>query len=125
MPDLGNIVKKALYLGIGIASYAGEKAGVTLAQLRTQAQKLADEMVARGEMKAEEARKFVDEMIAKAQQPQVDDTSEEKPSEPRRIEILEDDEALTKQEATPNNNVEEMRKQVQALQDELRRLQRE
>lgn len=125
MPDLGNIVKKALYLGIGIASYAGEKAGVTLAQLRTQAQKLADEMVARGEMNAEEARKFVDEMIAKAQQPQVDDTSEEKPSEPRRIEILEDDEALTKQEATPNNNVEEMRKQVQALQDELRRLQRE
>jgi polyhydroxyalkanoate synthesis regulator phasin len=124
MPDLGNIVKKALYLGIGIASYAGEKAGVTLAQLRTQAQKLADEMVARGEMNAEEARKFVDEMIAKAQQPQVDETTAEKPSEPRRIEILEDDEEPTKQEATPNN-VEEMRKQVQALQDELRRLQRE
>ncbi len=50
MPGFGDIVQKAFYLGVGIASLAGEKAGTTIAQLRIQAQKLADELVARGEM---------------------------------------------------------------------------
>ena len=27
MPDFGDVVKKAFYLGVGLASYAGEKAG--------------------------------------------------------------------------------------------------
>ena len=69
MPGFGDIAKKAFYLGVGLASYASEKAGGTLAELRSQAQKLADEMVAKGEMNAEEARKFVEDMMKQAQQP--------------------------------------------------------
>jgi polyhydroxyalkanoate synthesis regulator phasin len=121
MAGLGDIVQKAFYLGVGLASYAGEKAGSTLAQLRTQAQKLADEMVARGEMTAEEGRKFVDDMIARAQQPQAEPEKGETRAEPRRIEIL-DDEDPSKSEG---KNVDSLRQQVEALQDELRRLQRD
>ncbi|WP_017717341.1 phasin family protein [Kamptonema formosum] len=121
MAGLGDIVQKAFYLGVGLASYAGEKAGSTLAQLRTQAQKLADEMVARGEMTAEEGRKFVDDMIARAQQPQAEPEKGETRTEPRRIEIL-DDEDPSKSEGQP---VDSLRQQVEALQEELRRLQRD
>jgi polyhydroxyalkanoate synthesis regulator phasin len=56
MAGFGDIVQKAFYLGVGLASYAGEKAGGKLAELRSQAQKLADEMVSRGEMTTEEAK---------------------------------------------------------------------
>lgn len=118
---LGDIVQKAMYLGIGVASYAGEKAGEKLTELRSQVQKLADEMVARGEMNSEEARRFVDEMVQRAQQPSVSaPTSEsEKPTEPRKIEILDDDEPAPTQTTT---TVDEMRQQVADLQEELRRL---
>jgi polyhydroxyalkanoate synthesis regulator phasin len=117
---LGDIVQKAFYLGVGLASYAGEKAGSGLAQLRTQAQKLADEMVARGEMNAEEARKFVEDIVNKAQQPQPSTSAKQQPAEPRRIEIEDD-------EDTPPapSDAERLRQQVQDLQDELRRLQKE
>jgi len=54
MPGFGDIVQKAFYLGVGLA-YAGEKQVENWRELRSQAQKLADEMVARGEMNAEEA----------------------------------------------------------------------
>lgn len=122
MAGLGDIVQKAFYLGVGLASYAGEKAGSTLTQLRTQAQKLADEMVERGEMTAEEARKFVDDMVNKAQQqPPAGTSSQEKPAEPRRIEILDDEEPST----STTKDADNLRDQVQALQEELRRLQRE
>jgi polyhydroxyalkanoate synthesis regulator phasin len=63
MPGFGDIVQKAFYLGIGIASYAGEKAGGKLAEVRSQVQKLADEMVARGEMTTDEGRRFVEDMM--------------------------------------------------------------
>lgn len=121
MAGLGDIVQKAFYLGIGLASYAGEKAGTTLAQLRTQAQKLADEMVARGEMTAEEARKFVDDAIARAQQPQAESSKQEPPAEPRRIEILDDEEPSQAE----GQNADNLRDQVRALEEELKRLQRE
>ncbi len=68
MANLGDLVKKAVYLGVGIATYAAEKAEVNLQELRNQAQKLADEMIARGEMTTEEARKYVDELVKQAQQ---------------------------------------------------------
>jgi polyhydroxyalkanoate synthesis regulator phasin len=117
---LGDIVQKAMYLGIGVASYAGEKAGEKLTELRSQVQKLADEMVARGEMSSEEARRFVDEMVQRAQQPGAPaPTSEsDKPTEPRKIEILDDDEPVP----TQTTSVDEMRQQVADLQEELRRL---
>lgn len=118
---LGDIVQKAMYLGIGAASYAGEKAGEKLTELRSQVQKLADEMVARGEMNADEARRFVDDMVQRAQQQgSVASTSETKqPTEPRKIEILDDDELASTQTTT---TIDEMRQQVADLQEELRRL---
>ncbi|MEH2329376.1 phasin family protein [Nostoc sp.] len=127
MPGFGNIVQKAFYLGVGLASYAGEKAGGKLAEVRLQVQKLADEMVAKGEMNTEEARRFVEDMMKQAQQAQASGETSEKtpPSQPRRIEILEDDEEPTLKEASNDENVDKLRQEVLNLQDELKRLQRD
>ncbi|NDJ26221.1 hypothetical protein GS682_32590 [Nostoc sp. B(2019)] len=126
MPGFGDIVQKAFYLGVGLASYAGEKAGGKLAELRSQVQKLADEMVAKGEMNTEEARRFVEDMMKQAQQAPTSGATADKtaPSEPRRIEILEEDEEPTVKEAS-TENVDELRRQVIEMQDELKRLQRD
>ncbi|MEM1393242.1 MAG: phasin family protein [Cyanobacteria bacterium P01_H01_bin.150] len=125
MPGFGDIAKKAFYLGVGLASYASEKAGGTLAELRSQAQKLADEMVAKGEMSAEEARKFVEDMMKQAQSPAPDSSGQttSRP-EPRRIEILDDADEVTKEEPQ-TEDVDKLRDQVKRMQEELRRLQRD
>lgn len=122
MPGFEDMVKKAFYMGVGIASYAQERAGDTLGEIKAQAQKLADEMIARGELNVEEARKFVDEVVKQAQQDVVT-SSENKTSqkEPRVIEIISEEEP----ETTKPNNVEDLKQQVASLQEELRRLQRE
>ncbi|MDF5729121.1 MAG: hypothetical protein PUP92_14100 [Rhizonema sp. PD38] len=127
MPGFGDVVKKAFYLGVGLASYAGEKAGGRLAELRSQVEKLADEMVARGEMTTEEGRRFVEDMMKQAQQSSPSGVTVEKTpaSEPRRIEILEEEEQPKAKEAPPTENVDRLRTQVQQMQEELRRLQRE
>ncbi len=126
MPGFGDIVQKAFYLGVGLASYAGEKAGGKLAELRSQAQKLADEMVARGEMTTEEGKRFVDDLMKQAQQPPTSESTTNKtPNEPRRIEILSDDEDKPNSSVPPSNNVDQLRDQVLKLQEELKRLQRE
>ena len=123
MAGFGDIVQKALYLGVGLAAYAGEKAGMTFQELRSQAQKLADEMVERGEMTTEEARKFVDDLLKQAQQQQVKETPEKKESkEPRLIEIVTEDEQAS---SKAPEDISKLREQVQSLQDELRRLKRE
>jgi polyhydroxyalkanoate synthesis regulator phasin len=122
MAGLGDIVQKAFYLGVGIASYAAEKAGGPLQELKVQAQKLADEMVSRGEMTAEEARKYVDELLQQAQVAPPQSREEPLPKEPRRIEIVSEDEEPTGK-AEPD--VENLRKQVQLLQDELRQIKKE
>lgn len=115
---LGDLVQKAMYLGIGVASYAGEKAGEKLSELRVQVQKIADEMVDRGEMNADEARRFVDEMVNRAQQSApTASVPEQRPTEPRKIEILDDEEPTPTQ-----TTVDDMRQQVADLQEELRRL---
>jgi polyhydroxyalkanoate synthesis regulator phasin len=119
---LGDLVQKAVYLGIGVASYAGEKATEKLSELRSQVQTLADEMVERGEMTSEEARRFVDDMVNKAQQPSVESPSSTQPTEPRRIEIVTDDDEPAS--AAPTD-VDQMRQQVLDLQEELRRLRRD
>lgn len=116
---LGDLVQKAVYLGIGFASYAGEKAGEKLTELRSQVQKLADEMVERGEMTADEARKFVDDMVNKAQQSAGEPSGAKQPTEPRRIEIVTDDEEPSDSSVS---QAEQMRRQVMELQEELRRL---
>ena len=122
IPDLGSLVQKAVYLGIGIADYAAEKARVNLKELREQARKLAEEMVARGEMNLEEARKYVDDIVQQAQQ-QTNQPQENPIKEPRRIEIVSDDD----EESTDSSgeNVDELRQQVESLQEELRRLKKE
>lgn len=127
MAGFGDIVQKAFYLGVGLASYAGEKAGGKLAQVRSQVQKLADEMVAKGEMNTEEARRFVEDMMKQAQQAQASTETSEKtpPSEPRRIEILEEDEEPTVKEGAASENVDKLRQEVIDLQNELKRLQRD
>ncbi len=126
MAGLGDIVQKAFYMGVGIASYAGEQASQKLADLRTQAQKLADEMVKRGEMTTEEASKFVDDLIKQAQTTPMSqvqtNTKENTKSEPRLIEILEDD---AESNDSDNTRVDNLRQQVESLQEQLRSLQRD
>lgn len=157
--SLSDLVQKAVYIGIGAASYAGEKAGSKLNEFSGQLQKLADEMVERGEMTTEEARRYVDEkmktaqqefenLAQQAQQAQQAQKTQDKPKEPRRIEIVDDEpsaaksdsavkpeaskpevvqpEAVKPKEApkpeSSGNPVEDMRRQVAELQEELRRL---
>ncbi len=122
MPNFGSIVQKAFYLGIGLASVASEKAGTSLGEIRVQAQKLAEELVERGEMTTEEAKKLVDELVQQAQKqetnpPPAANTS----SEPRRIEILTDDEIPAPQEA---QDIDAMQEKIKAMQEELKRLQK-
>lgn len=123
MPNrIGEIAQKAFFLGVGAAAFAVEKGGSTLQELRSQAQKLAEEMVKKGELKSEEAKKFVDDLVQQAQQQQFvkseEKKPEEKPHEPRRIEIVDEEE-------TPSqsiNDVDSLRQQVEALQAELKNL---
>ncbi|HIK11778.1 MAG TPA: hypothetical protein IGS52_16200 [Oscillatoriaceae cyanobacterium M33_DOE_052] len=128
MPGFGDIVQKAFYLGVGLASYAGEKAGDTLSEVQKQAQKLAAELVEKGEMTTEEARKFVEDMVKQGQNLAgakgggADNAAESATGEPRRIEIL-DEEAPEGEQ--PDAGVNNLRQQVKDLEEELRRLQKE
>ena len=137
MPGFEDIAKKAFYMGVGFASYAQEKANSNLQDWKVQAQNLADEMVERGKMNAEEARRFVDDLVEQAQQEAV--TSNPNRSQartPRKIEIVDEDEqpqtpskpeSNTEPDAVkkPNSNNEDLRQQVASLKEELRRLKRE
>jgi polyhydroxyalkanoate synthesis regulator phasin len=128
MPGFGDIVQKAFYLGVGLASYAGEKATGRISELRSQVQKLADEMVARGEMSTDEARRLVEEMMKQAQQPPISETKTSQSTEPRRIEILEEDEpgvASNSSQSKSTDDVDGLRDQVKRMQEELRRLQKD
>jgi polyhydroxyalkanoate synthesis regulator phasin len=119
MANIGDIVQKAFYLGVGLASYATEKAGVTIQELRSQAQKLAEEMVARGEMTADEARKYVDDLVQQAQATAQESAGTQQPKGPRLIEIVSEDE-----ESADTADVDSLREQVQSLQEELSKLKR-
>ncbi|ANV84055.1 hypothetical protein AWQ21_06470 [Picosynechococcus sp. PCC 7003] len=125
MAGFSDLVQKAFYLGVGAASLAAEKAGATIHDLREQAQVIADEMVQKGEMNAEEAKKFVNEMVKQAQQrvPQSPETtdSNSETKEPRRIEILDDDEP---ENTDAMDEAERLRREVESLQAELNNLKR-
>ena len=127
MANFENIAKKAFYLGVGFASYAQEKANDKVKDLTVQAQKLAQEMVQRGEMSTEEARKFVDDLVEQAQQGNVSGDNNVKDKEPRRIEIVDEEPTpkteTAKQQQKPDSD--NLRQQVQSLQEELRRLKKE
>ena len=127
-----DLVKKALYLGVGIASYAAEHANTNFKALGVKAQKLADTLVERGEMNAEEARNYVYELIREAQGETVGQDSDQSRS-PRRIEIVSDESetedqpssvAVNDSKNAGGEDVDSLRRQVEALQAELQRLNR-
>ncbi|MFP4694671.1 MAG: phasin family protein [Halothece sp.] len=127
--QFGDILQKAFYFGVGLADYAQEQASEKLKELRTQSQKLADELVKRGEMNSEEARQFVEELVSEAKRGQnaSDRETSSSQGEPRRIEIIEEDEPTPNNESTTGetNNKEDLdslRNQVEALREELQRL---
>ncbi|MEI6065109.1 MAG: hypothetical protein WCQ26_10995 [Pseudanabaena sp. ELA748] len=123
MNPFGGIVQKAFYLGLGLATVAGEKAGETIGGLRSQASKLADELVERGEMTTEEARKFVDDLVKNSQKPIGETQSSSNPNStdsPRTIAIDDEDDDSNQ----PVSDVDSLKDKVQALQDELKRLQK-
>ncbi|MFB6277281.1 MAG: phasin family protein [Halothece sp.] len=123
----GDILQKAFYFGVGLADYAQEQATEKFKELRTQSQKLADELVKRGEMNSEEARQFVEELLSEAQRGQSESSSEASgKGEPRRIEIIEEDEPESKSEQSSkeggSEDIDTLREQVEALREELKRL---
>ena len=128
MADFGNLVQKAFYLGVGAASIAAEKAGSTIQDLREQAQSVADEMVQKGEMNAEEAKKFVNDMVKQAQDKMPNgskvqaEAPPEKPKEPRRIEILDEEDNTATDTDTKAQEAAELRRQLEELQRELKDL---
>ena len=114
MAGLGKLVQKAFYLGMGVASVAADRAGAELVELRKQAQKLADELVERGEMTTQDAREFVDNFV-KQQMKQAESAiadaksenagSQADNSQPRTIQI---DEASTQiVSASPSTDIED------------------
>lgn len=122
MAGFGSLVQKAFYLGVGIASYAGEKAGGAWGDLHKQAQKLVDELVERGELTAEEAQKMMNDMVARAEA-SADASQSTEPSSgtsfgPRQIQISDDSELLTAEE----RQAEALRQEVMRLREELKRL---
>ena len=122
MVDLGSLVQKAFYLGIGLASYANEKARIALTELEEQAKRVADEMVVRGEITAEEARQYVDELVRQAQKKTKDSSQSYSDKEPRLIEIVAEDDKITK--ILKPENIDKLENKVYLLQEELRHLKR-
>ncbi len=128
MAGFEDIVKKAFYMGVGFADYAQEKAGTALAEITTQAQQLADEMIARGELNVEEARKFVDEMVQQAKQDIFEAPgTESAPKEPRIIEIVTEEESENTDNSDQDSptNIDDLKSQVQSLKEELQQLRKE
>ncbi len=125
MNPIGNLVQKAFYLGVGLVSAGTEKAGATLSELRQQAAKLAEELVARGEMTTEEAKRFVDDLVQQAQikTPVQAAPESNRRSGPQEIEIdFAEGDASPPQDPLPDE-VAAMEAKIAALKEELRRLQ--
>ena len=136
MAGLGDLFQKAVYLGVGLASYTGEKASERLGELRGQAQKLADELVQRGEMTTEEARKMVDDMVqrSQAEAEAVRDRVQQTSTGPRTIEIEVEEQSnqasgdrpsASRVEDPDKAQADALRSEVEKLQEELQRLKRE
>lgn len=120
MAGFGDLVKKAFYLGVGVASYAGERAGITLKDLGEQTQSIVNELVARGEMTTEEAQRLINDMMNQTQSQASTETTGDQAPQPRRIEILDDDEgAIVPPE---QQTTESLKQQVEALRQELNHL---
>lgn len=118
MAGFGDLVQKAFYLGVGAASYAGEKAGGTLKELREQTKSIMNELVERGELTTEEAQQMFNKMMQQAQESAT--TVSDTPSEaPRRIEILDDTEKTAEE-----REAEALKRQVESMRQQLDDLKR-
>jgi len=121
MAGFGNLVQKAFYLGVGIASYAGEKVGGSFGDLKNQAQKIVDELVERGELTTEEAQKMMNDMVERAEAAGVEANERESSGDadgPKEIQILDESESMTAEE----RQAEALRKEVASLREELQKL---
>ncbi|MDB9525290.1 hypothetical protein PN498_04770 [Oscillatoria sp. CS-180] len=119
MAGFGDLVQKAFYLGVGAASYAGERAGSTLKDLREQTQSVVNELVERGELTAEEAQQLLNKMMKRAEET-VSTPADVPREEPRRIEILDEEEEPTAEA----REAEALRQQVEAMRHQLEELKR-
>ncbi len=63
MSSLPDLLQKSFYLGVGLASYAGEQVNRQMSEFTAQAQTLADDMIRRGEMTAEQASQWLDTVV--------------------------------------------------------------
>lgn len=115
MNDLPDFVKKAFYLGVGVAAYAGEQAGQKVAEIQERAQQLADEMIKRGEMSTEEANRWLNQFSSIPTPVSVEEAPY--PEQPLTIELVTEDE-----EESPTSS-SDLHEQVSELEEELRRLQ--
>ena len=129
---LQKTLQKTFYMGVGLASVATEKAGTTINEIRAQAGKVADDLVARGEITAEEAKKFVDDFVRQAQRnldgkgsdPDSASQTGQPKKQPRNITIDDEDDASPSAviKTKPTDDVDNLRQTVQDLQQELERL---
>jgi polyhydroxyalkanoate synthesis regulator phasin len=119
MAGFGDLVQKAFYLGVGAASYAGEKAGGTLKELREQTTAVVNELVERGEITADEAQQLINKMMQQAQTAAPSPTAAKPPEQPRRIEIVDDAE-----DTAATQEAEALRRQVEATRQQLEELKR-
>lgn len=117
---LGGLVQKAFYLGVGIASYAGEKAGGAFGDLKNQAQKIVDELVERGELTTEEAQKMMNDMVERAEAAGAETSASHAADAdgPRQIQILDESESMSAEE----RQAEALRQEVANLREELNKL---
>ncbi|MDX2272676.1 MAG: hypothetical protein NW237_12135 [Cyanobacteriota bacterium] len=129
---LTSFAQKALYLGMGIASLAADKATSLAAQLgglRKQAQGLVDELVERGAMSAEEARAYMDNLLAQAPAKPNQQTANDKASAngPRKITIDDMGDGDPDPEATALALTEaaHLRQKIDQLQAELNRIKKQ
>ncbi len=121
MAGFGDLVQKAFYLGVGAASYASEKAGGTLKDLREQTQAVVNELVERGELTADEAQQLFNKMMQRAQESATTVAEASPPAEePRRIEILDDTE-----DSADAREAEALRRQVESMRQQLDELKRQ
>lgn len=117
MNDLPDFVKKAFYLGVGVASYAGEQAGNKVAEIQERAQRLADEMIRRGEMSAEEANQWINQLNGNPTQVSVEEVPY--PDQPQTIELVtEDEDESVSSSADLHAQVSELEKELRRLQDQ-------
>jgi polyhydroxyalkanoate synthesis regulator phasin len=79
MDNLTDSLKKAFYLGVGLASYATEQ----ISDMQAKAQEAADDLIRRGETTSEEAARLMNVWVP--QNPTADSANANRP---QKIEIL-------------------------------------